>query len=127
MQSSSGKLGEDKLKDNLSDAIDVYISRVNKCSCGDTVINLYKGTNNSTNQNMREMVKVFFKGKPEEVNQLKEERPQVYNWINDLRELQKRHLVRGLPSKYIFHLVCCYQKGCIHSFCQEGKPTPEPT
>ena len=42
LDSQSGKVDESKLKQNLSDAIDVYISRVNKCPCADTVVHLYK-------------------------------------------------------------------------------------
>jgi hypothetical protein len=73
------------------------------------------------------MVKIFLKGKPDELHQLKQEHPAEYKWIKDLCELQKRHLVPGLPSKYIFHLVCCYKKDCTHPLCQKGKPTQEPT
>ncbi len=127
MQSTNGKVNEDKLKENLNDAIDVYISRVNKCPCADTVINLYKGTSSSNNQNRREMVKTYLKGKPDELKRLKREHPQDYQWLKNVWELKKRHVVPKLPSKYIFHLICCYQKDCIHPLCKKGKPTPEPT
>jgi len=104
MQSSNGKVNEQKLKENLSDAIDVYISRVNKCSCGDTVIHLYKGTDSSDNQDIRKMVKTFFSGTTDDVSQLKEQHPNEYKWIESICELQKRLMISGLPSKYVFHL-----------------------
>ena len=39
----SGKIDEQKLKENINDAIEVYISRTDKAPMGDTVIRLQKG------------------------------------------------------------------------------------
>ena len=127
MQSSNGKVNEQKLKENLSDAIDVYIRRVNKCSCGDTVIHLYKDTDSLANQDIRKMVKTFFLGTTDDISQLKEQHPNEYKWIESICELQKGCMISGLPSKYVFHLICCYKEDCVHPLCQKGKPVPEPT
>ena len=57
LDSQSGNVDEAKLKQNLSDAIDVYLSRVNKWLCADTVIHLYKGTDTAEKQKLRTTVK----------------------------------------------------------------------
>jgi len=49
---NSGFVNENKLKENLSMAIDAYISRVVNGPCGDTTIRLYRGAESS--QNIRE-------------------------------------------------------------------------
>ena len=127
LDSQSGNVDEGKLKQNLSDAIDVYISRVNKCPCADTVVHLYKGTESSEIQGLRTMVKTFLKGKPSLKKKLKEEHPKEYQRIEDVWNLRARHLVPGLPDKYVFHLTCCYQDECIHPLCKDGRPAVEPT
>ena len=127
LDSQSGNVDEGKLKQNLSDAIDVYISRVNKCPCADTVVHLYKGTESSEIQGLRTMVKTFLKGKPSLKKKLKEEHPKEYQRIEDVWNLRARHLVPGLPGKYVFHLTCCYQDECIHPLCKDGRPAVEPT
>lgn len=127
LDSQSGNVDEGKLKQNLSDAIDVYISRVNKCPCADTVVHLYKGTESSEIQGLRTMVKTFLKGKLSLKKKLKEEHPKEYQRIEDVWNLRARHLVPGLPDKYVFHLTCCYQDECIHPLCKDGRPAVEPT
>lgn len=127
LDSQSGNVDEGKLKQNLSDAIDVYISCVNKCPCADTVVHLYKGTESSEIQGLRTMVKAFLKGKPSLKTKLKEEHPKEYQRIEDVWNLRARHLVPGLPNKYVFHLTCCYQDECIHPLCKDGRPAVEPT
>jgi len=39
----SGHINDQALKTNLQKAIDVYLSHVNYCPCGDTVIQLFEG------------------------------------------------------------------------------------
>lgn len=34
-------------------------------------------------------------------------------------EVRNRHMMSGLPSQYIFMLVCCYQPGCHHALCKK--------
>ncbi|XP_068757506.1 uncharacterized protein [Montipora capricornis] len=126
LDSQNGNVDEAKLKQNLSDAIDVYLSRLNKCPCADTVIDLYKGTDSAEKQKLRTIVKTFLKGKPSLKKKLKEDHPSDYQWIEDVWNLRARHLVPGLPDKYVFHLTCCYQNDCIHPLRKEGRPVVEP-
>jgi len=42
-----GTIDEAKLKENLESAMEVYINRCDGCSCGDAVINLYKGASSA--------------------------------------------------------------------------------
>lgn len=127
LDSQSGNVDEGKLKQNLSDAIDVYISRVNKCPCAVTVVHLYKGTESSEIQGLRTMMKTFLKGKPSLKKKLKEEHPKEYQRIEDVWNLRACHLVPGLPDKYVFHLTCCYRDECIYPLCKDGRPAVEPT
>ena len=125
--SKTGKIDDNKLKENLNDAIDIYISRVNKSPCANTNIHLYKGTDSSCYQTLRAFVKVFLKGNPAEKANLKNEHPGTYNWIDEVWSLRNRHLVSGMPSKYVFHLFLCYQPSCIHPLCKLGAPPKEET
>ena len=60
--SSYNKVNHEKLTENLNDAIDVNISRVNGCPCGDTQIHLFKGPESKENQNFRNLFKIYSKG-----------------------------------------------------------------
>ena len=53
LDSQSSNVDEAKLKQNLSDAINVYFSQVNKCPYADTVIHFYKGKDSTEQQNLR--------------------------------------------------------------------------
>ena len=66
LDSKTGKIDDNKVKENLNDAIDIYISRVNKSPCANTKIHLYKETDSSCYQTLRAFVKVFLKGNPAE-------------------------------------------------------------
>lgn len=46
----TGAIDKEKLKENMSLAVDAYISRVNGCPCGDTEIQLYHGPDSSEQQ-----------------------------------------------------------------------------
>ena len=41
---------------------------------------------------------------------------QIFIW-----EVKQRHEIPGLPSQYLFLLVCCSQQGCPHPLCQAGR------
>lgn len=127
LDSKTGKIDGNKLKENLNDAIDIYISRVNKSPCANTKIHLYKGTDSSCYQTLRTFVKVFLKGNPAEKANLKNEHPGTYNWIDEVWSLQNHHLMSGMPSKYVFPLFLCYQPSCIHPLCKLGTPPKEET
>ena len=127
LDSKTGKIDDNKLKENLNDAIDIYISRVNKSPCANTKIHLYKGTDSSCYQTLRAFVKVFLKGNPAEKANLKNEHQGTYNWIDEVWSLRNHHLMSGMLSKYVFPLFLCYQPSCIHPLCKLGAPPKEET
>ena len=51
----------------------------------------------------------------------------MYERINQILELQARHHCHDVPTKYIFYLRCCYNQGCIHPRCKQGRPEAELT
>lgn len=115
------------LDSKLNDAIDIYISRVNKSPRANTKIHLYKGTDSSCYQTLRAFVKVFLEGNSAEKDNLKNEHPGTYNWIDEVWSLRNRHLMSGMPSKYVFHLCLCYQPSCIHPLRKLEAPAKEET
>ena len=122
----NGKVNHKKLSENLNDAIDVCISRVNGCPCGDTQVHLFKGPESKENQKLRDFFKIYVKGNDQEKDDLKNNHLDEFNVIQDIWNLRDRHLVRGPPSKYVFHLVCCYKADCIHPECKGGAPDVAP-
>ena len=58
----TGNVNADLLSANLNQAADIYVQRVDKCPCGDTAINLYRGSDSSKFQDMRTELQVFLKG-----------------------------------------------------------------
>ena len=122
----NGKVDNEKLSKNLNDAIDAYVSRVNGCPCGDTQIHLFKGPDSKENQKLRDFFKIYAKGNEEEKMDLKNNHPDEHRLIEDIWNLRQRHLVKDVPTKYVFQLVCCYKKDCIHPECMRGSPDIEP-
>ena len=52
----------ERVAKNLELATSVYIDRVNKCTCGDTVIHLFRGADSSSMKKTRECLMIFLKG-----------------------------------------------------------------
>ena len=100
----NGKFSEEILKKGMDLEIDVCISRVDKCPCAGTVINLYKGACSTGLQHERVAIKAFLKGKREENELLKSEDSELYAKINPVWELRKMHMMSSLPSQYLFYL-----------------------
>ena len=98
IDSSTGNVNQEKLKENLSDAIDVYINRTDKCSCGNMVIHLFKGTDSSEYQRLREMVRVYLKGRVAAKKKLKSDNPEEFKMIDSIWQLRKRHLT---PNRHL--------------------------
>ena len=124
---STGKINEEKVKENLSLAIDAYISRVDGCPCGDTTIKLYKGPDSTTRQKMRSKLTVFLKGSNKRKEELRKSDPELYMYFSEVWSIRNSHMVQGLPSQYIFYLLCCYSEDCLHPLCQSGSPATLPT
>ena len=115
-----GKINHEKMQENLSSAIDVYSSRVSGAPCGSAQIELYRGVNSTEHQKENDLVKIFLRGDKAEKQALEEEHPALYAKIKSIWELKKRHENKNVPSKYVFSLLCCYQRDCIHSLCKNG-------
>lgn len=113
----TGKVHVGKLRENLGLAISAYISRVNGCPCGDTTIQLYEGSTVDDYHNTSEKLDVFLKGSNKQKMTLKKESTSLYNHFNIMWDIRMRHIVKDLPSAYIFYLKCCFEPGCPNPVC----------
>ncbi len=111
----TGAVSQDKLKHNLELAITAYISRVNGCKCGDTVVKLYEGVRSSERLSKRGRLNTFLKGSLSSKEVLKRDYPEDFTYFQKVWDLRRRHMVEGL---YIFFLRCCFQSDCPHVRCQ---------
>ena len=59
VNSTTGAVDKDKLKENMMLAIEAYVNRVNGCPCGNSVINLYPGAVSTEHQEVREKLLIF--------------------------------------------------------------------
>ena len=116
----TGKVDESKWKRNMELAIQAYINQVNHCPCGDTVIHLFQGANSEELQSVREKLQIFLKGSQKMKHNLQDEFPDLYAWFDSIWTVRNRHMVPGLPSQYIFLLICCYKENCTHPLCKKG-------
>ena len=121
----SGKVDNSKLKQNLSDAIDVYISRVDGAPCADTNIRLYRGANSEDYQLLNGFVKTYLNGSKVQKKKLELDHPREYYQIKRIWDIRNLHISKSVPQRYIFHLVCCCKSACPHPLCQVGRPQNE--
>ncbi|CAB3997220.1 Hypothetical predicted protein [Paramuricea clavata] len=101
----SGKTDNVKLKKNISDAINVHNSRVDQASCGDTEINLFRGSDSKANQILDMHVKSFLSGTKTDKDKLKLEHPKVYKEIKLIWDIQNAHVNTSVPQRAIFFLL----------------------
>ena len=120
---STGSLDSDVLFANLNQAADIYLQRVDKCSCGDTVIQMYKGSNSSEYQQMREKLQIFLKGSKKKKQELRTKEPEIFDHFNEVWKVRENHHQSDLPGPYMFLLSCCYQQDCPHPRCKRGPPS----
>ena len=113
-------VNKEVLQKNLELATEVYINYVNKCPCGDTVIQLFKGADSSKNQHIRDQLKIFLKGSKAKKEQLKHAEPELHKLFTEVWRVREQHMVSGLPNQYIFYLLCCFDVNCIHPRCKES-------
>ena len=123
----SGGVNEDTLRKNLDSAIDAYISRVDGSPCASTEIRLFKGSNSDEYQKENDLLKIFLKGKKPEKLKLARENPEMFSKFEQIWALREKHMMKNVPTKYIFFLRCCYNDDCIHPICQAGHPQDEVT
>ena len=116
-----GKINQDVLRRNLDLAIDVYIERVNNCPCGDTLIQLFKGSDAKLYQDYREPLRTFLKGSKRKKCELQSQQPSLFKLFEQVWKLRERHMVKGYPQQYqyVYQLCCCFQKDCCHPLCKE--------
>ena len=125
-RSESGQINQSLLHKNLEAAIDVYISRVDGAPCASTQIHIYKGAESSTERNESDLLNIFLKGNKKQKVELKSNHPEMHQKFENVWQLRERHLCNSMfPSKYLFYLVCCYQRGCIHPVCQREQSDPK--
>ena len=48
--------------------------------------------------------------------------PEGYSTIQLIWEVRNRHINRDVPTRYIYHLACCYQQDFPHPLCKAGEP-----
>ena len=81
MDPTTGKVNDEKVKENLSLAIDAYIH--DNCPCGETSIHLFKGTPSDAYQLKRAKLPAFLKSKKSR-EELKLEDPELYGYFECL-------------------------------------------
>lgn len=122
MNTETGMVDNEKLRENLNLAIDAYISRVDGTPCGNTPIHLYKGARDSEQVRIRDNLLIFLKGAQKSKRSLLQKEPAQYAYFKKVWDIRSRHMVPGLPSQYVFMLVCCYKPQCCHPVCKIGPP-----
>lgn len=125
----NGSIDHDKLEQNLESATDVYISKCNNAAFGESSIRLLKGSKNDlarNYKNRRPHLITFLSGTQKKKQELMKENETLFDYFTVIWQLRERHMVKGLPSRYIFQLLPCYEKECFHPVCQRGRPEKEP-
>lgn len=123
LDSESGNVNEEKLKENLNLAITAYISRVSGCPCGDSDIKLYRGSDSTALQSVTSYLDTLLKGSKKQKELLQNQQPELYNRFQKVWDVRNRHMVQNLPTSYLFFLKCCFEKECPHPVCQSGQST----
>ena len=103
-----GAVNQDRLKENLDLATNVYINRCDGCSCGDTVIHLFRGVDSSKLQELRALLQIFLKGSQQKKKQLHDDYPEAYFFLNTVWSVRNQHIVSDLPEMYIFLSVLLF-------------------
>ena len=122
---ADGSIDEEKVKSNQDTASDVYIDRVSGATFNERKIYFTKGASDAQadyNQSRRDHLLTFLKGNKEQKAILKKEQPTLFKYFEEVWMVRNSHMLKGLPSQYIFALLLCYKKDCIHKLCQKGKP-----
>ena len=61
---------------------------------------------------------MFLKGSKEK---LEKEESDLFNYFKTVWDFKERHEIPSLPEQYLFGLVCCFYRNCLHPVCQSGK------
>jgi len=128
---NSSGLDPVKLKENLATAMSVYINRVDGAPCGDSEngIRLMKGSDNAHAtylQERRQALLIFLSGSQKAKEELENSNPTQYKYFCEIWDVRNNHMVvDDKVKKYVFVLLPCYKKECIHAICKNGKPEDE--
>ena len=68
----------------------------------------------SSKQEVREKLNIFLKGFNKKKDELHENEPDLFKHFSDIWKIRNSHMIRDLPSNYVFFRVCCYQPDCLH-------------
>lgn len=104
---------------------DIYINRVDKCPCGNTIIHLYKGSDSCQYQNIRTKLQIFLKGSKKKKEELRMNDPELFSHFTEVWKVRENHYHQNMPPQYIFLLTCCFKPDCPHPLCREGPPARE--
>jgi hypothetical protein len=116
----TGNIDQAKLKENLNLAITAYVSRVNGCPCGDTNIQLFRGSDSSHLQEISSSLDTFLKGSRKQKEALQYQQPELHTHFQRVWDVRNRHMIKNLPT-YLFYLKCCFKEDCPHPVCQSGE------
>ena len=98
----TGTVDMERVAKNLELATAVYIDRVNKCPCGETVIHLIRGADSSS---LKRVFDDFLKGTKKKKETLALDEPELYAYFKKVAKVKQRHEVVGLPAQYLYLLV----------------------
>ncbi len=116
-------LDEDKLRENLEAACEVYMDRISNAPCMGTQLKVVKGSQDEVAteyQARRKDLLTFLKGTKRAKEALKTQNPQRYSYFERVWSIRQRHMVKNLPSHYIFALHVCYEPHCPHPVCSRS-------
>lgn len=121
---SENGIDTEQLKHNLDLATDVYISRVDGASCGDTKIKLCKGDRSDSAEELlkrRPKLLSFLNGKPAEKKMLLEKEPDLYDYFTKVWDVYNRHMLSSVPKQYVLVLKPCFKTDCLHPLCNAAE------
>ena len=80
---------------NLNQAADIYIQRVNQCSCGDTKVHLFKGADSTPFQLKRTKLMTFLKGSKKKKEALRQDDPALFDYFSRTWRLEAIMFSKG--------------------------------
>lgn len=105
---TTGAIGQEKLRTNIELVMEAYINQVNNSSCGDTQIH------STEFQEQQQSLLIFLKGNPKKEEELRKEKPALYQYFEKVWSVKRNHQVCAVPAQYLFFLVCCFGADCPH-------------
>jgi hypothetical protein len=68
---------------------------------GDSKINLCRGSNSESFQNISDSLEIFLKGSKKKREDLRHNVPKLYEEFKKIWDIRNDHMVSGLPESYI--------------------------